>query len=159
MSINEMEVKARELRQLQALIEGAQAEAEAIKDVIKAAMGDSESVQAGEHVSLEGCNLRQNRHQRPQKGSSGCGRAVHEGDCYAAVHDQLNTPVGIQSGTDFHSRIGEPPALSHVRYDGAGGLLLWYDMMVLVWMTVSRFACAVNEGCRNSEKRRASPMD
>ena len=41
MSINEMEVKARELRQLQALIKEAQAEAEAIKDAIKAAMGDS----------------------------------------------------------------------------------------------------------------------
>ena len=49
MSINEMEVKARELRQLQALIEEAQQEAEAIKDAIKAAMGDSESVQAGEY--------------------------------------------------------------------------------------------------------------
>ena len=49
MSINEMEVKARELRQLQALIEVAQAETEAIKDAIKAAMGDSESVQAGEY--------------------------------------------------------------------------------------------------------------
>lgn len=49
MSINEMESKARELRQLQALIEEAQAEAEAIKDALKAAMGDSESVQAGEY--------------------------------------------------------------------------------------------------------------
>ena len=49
MSINEMEAKARELRQLQALIEEAQAEAEAIKDAIKAAMGDSESIQAGEY--------------------------------------------------------------------------------------------------------------
>ena len=49
MSISEMEVKARELRQLQALIEEAQAEAEAIKDAIKAAMGDSESVQTGEY--------------------------------------------------------------------------------------------------------------
>ena len=49
MSINEIEAKARELRQLQALIEDAQAEAEAIKDAIKAAMGDSESVQAGEY--------------------------------------------------------------------------------------------------------------
>ena len=49
MSINEMEAKARELRQLQALIEEAQAEAEALKDAIKAAMGDSESVQAGEY--------------------------------------------------------------------------------------------------------------
>ena len=49
MSINEIESKARELRQLQALIEEAQAEAEAIKDAIKSAMGDSESIQAGEY--------------------------------------------------------------------------------------------------------------
>ena len=49
MSISEIEAKARELRQLQALIEEAQAEAEAIKDAIKAAMGDSESIQAGEY--------------------------------------------------------------------------------------------------------------
>ena len=49
MSINEIEAKARELRQLQALIEEAQAEAEAIKDAIKASMGDSESIQAGEY--------------------------------------------------------------------------------------------------------------
>ena len=49
MRINEMEAKARELRQLQALIDEAQAEAEALKDAIKAAMGDSESIQAGEY--------------------------------------------------------------------------------------------------------------
>ena len=49
MSINEMEAKARDLRQLQALIDEAQAEAEALKDAIKAAMGDSESIQAGEY--------------------------------------------------------------------------------------------------------------
>lgn len=49
MSINEMECKARELRQLQALIDEATAEAEAIKDALKAAMGDAESVQAGEY--------------------------------------------------------------------------------------------------------------
>lgn len=49
MSINEMENKIRELRQIQALIDEAQAEAEAIKDAIKAAMGDSESIQAGEY--------------------------------------------------------------------------------------------------------------
>ena len=49
MSINEMEHKARELRQLQALIDEATAEAEAIKDALKAAMGDAESVQAGEY--------------------------------------------------------------------------------------------------------------
>ena len=49
MSINEMEAKCRELRQLQALIEEAQAEAESIKDAIKAAMGDSEELRAGEY--------------------------------------------------------------------------------------------------------------
>lgn len=49
MSITEMECKARELRQLQALIEEAQQEAEALKDAIKAAMGDSEAVVAGEY--------------------------------------------------------------------------------------------------------------
>jgi predicted phage-related endonuclease len=49
MSISEMERKARELRELQALIEEATAEVEALKDAIKAAMGDSESVQAGEY--------------------------------------------------------------------------------------------------------------
>lgn len=47
--INEMERKVRELRELQALIEEATAEAEALKDAIKAAMGDAESVQAGEY--------------------------------------------------------------------------------------------------------------
>ena len=47
MSINEMESKARELRELQALIDEATAEAEALKDALKAAMGDAEEVRAG----------------------------------------------------------------------------------------------------------------
>ena len=49
MSIHELELKCRELRQLQALIDEAQAEAETIKDAIKAAMGDSEELRAGEY--------------------------------------------------------------------------------------------------------------
>ena len=49
MSMNEMESKIRELRQLQALIDEATAEAEAIKDQIKAHMGDSEELRAGEY--------------------------------------------------------------------------------------------------------------
>lgn len=49
MTIKEMKTKARELRELQALIDEAQAEAEAIKDALKAAMGDSETIQAGEY--------------------------------------------------------------------------------------------------------------
>ena len=49
MSINEVEIKVRELRQLQALIEEATQEAETIKDAIKAHMGDSEELRAGEY--------------------------------------------------------------------------------------------------------------
>ena len=49
MSTHELELKCRELRQLQALIDEAQAEAEAIKDAIKAAMGTQEALQAGEY--------------------------------------------------------------------------------------------------------------
>lgn len=49
MSTHELEMKCRELRQLQALIDEAQAEAEAIKDAIKAAMGTQEAIQAGEY--------------------------------------------------------------------------------------------------------------
>lgn len=46
MTIKEMETKAREL---QALIDEAEQDAEAIRDAIKSAMGDTESVQAGEY--------------------------------------------------------------------------------------------------------------
>lgn len=49
MSMNEIESKVRELRQLQSLIEEAQTEAEAIKDALKAHMGDAEELKAGEY--------------------------------------------------------------------------------------------------------------
>lgn len=51
MSINEIESKVRELRQLQALIDEAQQEAEAIKDQIKASMTaqEAEELRAGEY--------------------------------------------------------------------------------------------------------------
>lgn len=47
MSTNELEAKVRELRELQALIEEAQEEAEAIKDQLKAHMGEREELRAG----------------------------------------------------------------------------------------------------------------
>jgi len=50
MSTHELESKVRELRQLQALIEEAEAEVEAIKDAIKATMGHSEELRAGEYT-------------------------------------------------------------------------------------------------------------
>ena len=49
MSTHELEIKCRELRQLQALIDEAQAEAETIKAAIKASMGTQEAIQAGEY--------------------------------------------------------------------------------------------------------------
>lgn len=49
MSTTEITSKVRELRELQALIEEAQAEAETIKDTIKAQMGDCEELRAGEY--------------------------------------------------------------------------------------------------------------
>lgn len=49
MSTNELETKVRELRQLQSLIDEAQQEAETIRDAIKAHMGDSEELRAGEY--------------------------------------------------------------------------------------------------------------
>ena len=49
MSYKELEAKIRELRQLQALIEEAQSEAEAIKDSIKSFMGEDEELHAGEY--------------------------------------------------------------------------------------------------------------
>ena len=58
MSMNEMESKIRELRQLQALIDEATAEAEAIKDAIKAHMGDTEELRAGEYKGSLGKRLR-----------------------------------------------------------------------------------------------------
>lgn len=49
MSIHELESKIRELRQLRQLIAEAEAEAEAIADTIKAHMGDTEELRAGEY--------------------------------------------------------------------------------------------------------------
>lgn len=49
MSINEIEAKCREIRQLQNLIQEAEDEMEALKDQLKAHMGDQETFLAGEY--------------------------------------------------------------------------------------------------------------
>jgi predicted phage-related endonuclease len=49
MSTNEITTKVRELRELQLLIEEAEAEAEAIRDTLKAHMGTQEELVAGEY--------------------------------------------------------------------------------------------------------------
>lgn len=49
MSTKEVERKVKELRKLQAMIEEAQQEAEGIKDELKALMGDTEELRAGEY--------------------------------------------------------------------------------------------------------------
>ena len=50
MSTSELEAKIRELRQIQSLIEEAQAEAEGIRDAIKAVMGAQETLKVGEYT-------------------------------------------------------------------------------------------------------------
>lgn len=49
MSKTEITAKVKELKSLQLLIEEAEAEAEALKDQIKKAMGDSEELRAGDY--------------------------------------------------------------------------------------------------------------
>ena len=49
MSEKQLESKVRELRELQAFIEEMQEEAEAIKDTLKAQMGEAEELRAGEY--------------------------------------------------------------------------------------------------------------
>lgn len=49
MSTAEIESKCRELRELLSLIDEAQTEADAIRDALKAAMGDTEELRAGEY--------------------------------------------------------------------------------------------------------------
>lgn len=49
MNVKELENKVRELRQVQALIAEAEAEAEALKDIIKAELGDRDELLVGEY--------------------------------------------------------------------------------------------------------------
>ena len=49
MTTTEIAAKCREHRELQALIAEAEAEVEAVKDALKAAMGDAEELRAGEY--------------------------------------------------------------------------------------------------------------
>ena len=79
MSTNELESKVRELRQLQALIAEAEAEAETIRDAIKVFMGDSEAVQAGEYKNhMEARNFHQNGHSGHQSGLAGGGGQIYQ---------------------------------------------------------------------------------
>lgn len=49
MSMQELESKIREMRQLQALVDETEREVEALKDAIKAHMGETEELWAGEY--------------------------------------------------------------------------------------------------------------
>lgn len=81
MSINEIESKARELRQLQALIDEATAEAEALKDAIKAAMGDAEEVHAGEYkITWKPVTAYRLDTAALKKALPGCGRTLHQAE-------------------------------------------------------------------------------
>ena len=83
MSINEIETKARELRELQILIDEATAETKALEDALKAAMGDAEEIRAGAYKimwkavtsaridtgalrkALRRCSIHQGKHRAP----------------------------------------------------------------------------------------------
>lgn len=79
MSTNELEKKLKELRQIMALIEEAQAEAETIKDEIKATMGDQEELRAGGIQGyMEACHFFPPGHSQTKKGAPRCGRSLHD---------------------------------------------------------------------------------
>ena len=78
MSTNELEMKIWELRQLQQLIEEAQAEAEGIKDAIKAHMGDSEELRAGEYKGdMDARHILQAGPCGPENGPAGGSGPLH----------------------------------------------------------------------------------
>ena len=105
MSINELEAKCRELRQLQALIEEAQAEAEAIKDTLKAAMGDSEAVQAGEYkITWKAVKTLQNRHHGPETGNAGRCTGIYQGNHHPALLRGMRKAPCVNAYQAAHKR-------------------------------------------------------
>ena len=66
MSENDIIRKVKLLREMQQLAEEAQAEAEALKDELKAHMGTSEELSAGEYRNMEARRKRKSGHSRPQ---------------------------------------------------------------------------------------------
>lgn len=80
MSTTKITSKVKELRELQALIEEAQAEAETIKDAIKAQMGNCEELRAGEYK-----RKLQNRHSGFEKGNAAGCRSIHQDHNHAPL--------------------------------------------------------------------------
>lgn len=75
--------KVKLLREMQRMAEEAQAEAEALKDELKAYMGDSEELHAGEYKGdVEARHQLQNRHPGAFNGHAGRSCSVHPFDHY-----------------------------------------------------------------------------
>ena len=105
MSINELEMKCQELRELQRLIEEAQAEAETIKDAIKAHMGDSETAYAGEYKDhVETRHHRQNRHHGLEKGNAGGRPGIHPADHRPEVYPCIRKAPCASPGKHQHKK-------------------------------------------------------
>ena len=105
MSINELEMKCQELRELQRLIEEAQAEAETIKDAIKAHMGDSETAYAGgvqDHMETR--HHCQNRHHGLEKGNAGGRPGIHPADHHPAIHPCVRKAPCASPGKHQHKK-------------------------------------------------------
>lgn len=74
------------IKELQALIEEAQAEAETIKDTIKAQMGDCEELRAGEYKNhMEARRKLQNRYSGFEKGNASDCRSIHQDHNHAPL--------------------------------------------------------------------------
>ena len=109
MSTNELTEKIRTLRELQALIEEAQAEAEGIKDAIKAHMGASEELRAGEsdmearHGLQAGCC-------GPESGPTGGSGPLHPHQHDPAIHRGMRkAPISQPAKARGYESPHKPP--------------------------------------------------
>lgn len=101
MSTQELEQKVRELREMQAIVEEAQAEVEALKDAIKAAMGPAGGA-AGRGVQnhLEsGYHLPPGYSRTPQ-GHAGRGAGFHHPEHHPPLHRGIRKALAPASKQD-----------------------------------------------------------
>lgn len=97
MTAQEIVSKVKELRELQALIEEAQAEAETIKDAIKTNMGGADVLVAGEYK--KGRRKPQAGHSGAEQGSAGACCAVyqnHDGTPFLHCIREVSTWITIK---------------------------------------------------------------
>lgn len=81
MNMQDIERKIRLMREMQRMAEEAQAEADSIKDEIKAYMGASEALSVGEYKNhIQDCKRQQARFSGAQSGNAGNIRRILQAD-------------------------------------------------------------------------------